>query len=63
MLLLGTLIAFLHQVLQLIGLEANLTCHYIWLPNTLPVLKLHLIWHNIHLLLLSGTTLRIYEKC
>jgi len=41
MLLLGALLTFLHQVLQLIGLKANLACHYIWLPNTLPVLKLH----------------------
>jgi len=34
MLLLGPHIPFLHQVLQLISLEANLACHYIWLPNT-----------------------------
>jgi len=42
MLLLGTLITFLNQVLQLIDLvAATLTCPYIWLPNTLPILKLH----------------------
>ena len=46
-LLLGPHIPFLHQVLQLIGLKASLACHYIWLPNTLPVLKQHPIWHNL----------------
>ena len=63
MLLLGQHIPFLHQVLQLIGPEAILACHYNWLPNTLPVLKQHPILHNLHLLLLSGTTLRIYRNC
>jgi len=62
MLLLGPHIPFLHQVLQLIGLEASLACHYIWLPNTLPVLKQHPIRHNLRVILLSGTTLRIYRQ-
>ena len=53
----------LHQVLQLMGPEVNLACHYIWLPNTLPVLRQNPIRHNLRLLLISGTTLRIYHNC
>jgi hypothetical protein len=63
MLLSGPHIPFLHQILQLVRLDASLACQYIWLPNTLPVLKHHPIRHNLRLLLLSGTTLRIYRNC